>query len=253
MWSTLTSGETVNIFIAYLAGFGTFFASCLIPLVPTYLALLTGTVHSGTKSPGHAKNTMRQALWFVSGFTGSFVTLSFILQRLALTLGPVRPFLQHISGGVFIVAGILMLSVVPLPWLQREWRFQSLLTLPEFLQPYANRLKWLSAFLFGVFFGFGWTPCIGPVLAVILFWSAQQASVWSGLALLVAFGLGLGTPFLLVALAFDRVFPLLRKWQKTLHTLQAVAAVIVILTGILLLTGYSILWHQVLGPWRFTF
>lgn len=253
MWSALLDGSHVNIGIAYLAGFGMFFASCLIPLVPTYLAILAGTPTAQTSPAMARRQRLWGAWWFVMGFTGSFVALSFLLQRLALVLGPIRPFLQHLSGAVFILTGLVLFGWLPFRWLKQEWRWHSFTQLPPFLQPYASHLQWLVAFLLGVFFGFGWTPCIGPVLAVILFWSAQQATLWLGLGLLVAFGLGMGTPFMLVAVAFDFFFPLFQKWQPAMHALQLLAAVILIATGFMLLTGQANLWHQLLGQYRFTF
>ncbi len=226
MFSTLFDGSEVNILIAFLGGFLTFFASCLLPLVPTYLAFLSGnslTTHN-TQERWHILKT---ALFFVLGFVSTFIVIGFVLNRFALILGPYREWMTRIAGLLFIAMGLFILGVGKKSILQREFKFH----IPESWQKHRHLYAWLT----GIAFGFGWTPCIGPVLAVILFWSTQQASSLHGLLLLTSFGVGLGIPFLLVALAFDRVFPFFQKSQKLANTLQLVSGAFILITGILML------------------
>lgn len=226
MFSTLLDTTNLNIFIAFLGGFLTFFASCLLPLVPTYLAFLSGNSLS-THSTHEKWNILKTAFFFVLGFITTFVVIGFILNRFALVLGPYRMWITRVGGVLFIMMGLFMLGFGEKSFLQKELRWQ----IPQSWKQYNHIYAWLT----GIAFGFGWTPCIGPVLAVILFWSTQQASSLAGLILLISYGIGLGIPFLLVAATFDRIFPLFKKSQKVAKMLQMASGVLILLTGILML------------------
>lgn len=231
MWLPL-DGSKVNLLIAFLGGIFTFFASCLLPLVPTYLAVLSGFAFTKTGEATKQRwPLLRLATVFVSGFILTFITLGLLLGRFALLLGPYRLWLERLGGLVFLAMGLFLLGVGKKTWLQREWR----ITLSE---------KWLRwriwhAFLAGLAFGFGWTPCIGPILAVILFWSARQETMFLGTSLLLAYGLGLGLPFLVVAAAFESITPWLHRAQRLSQIIKYVSAVVIILAGILMLLNQS--------------
>lgn len=122
--------------------------------------------------------------------------------------------------------GLFMLNVFQHPFFTTERRVDvhSLMT----------KHQHLHALLVGIAFGFGWTPCIGPVLALILFWSAQQATMWHGVLLLIVYGLGLGLPFLVVAAGFERVIPLLRKYKKITQWITYFSAALLVIVGVLL-------------------
>ncbi len=225
MLTTLLDGNNVNLLIALLGGFITFFASCLLPLVPTYLAFLAGhaITHNNVKDRWH---TLKVATAFVGGFITTFIVVGFILNRFALLLGPYRMWLSRAGGVLFIVMGLFILGAGKKSILQREFKLE----IPARLQQWRLFYAWLT----GLAFGFGWTPCIGPVLAVILFWSTQQATALYGFLLLVAYGIGLGIPFLLVAVAFESLIPWLKKSQRFTHFLQFFAGVFILITGVLM-------------------
>lgn len=217
--------ESINPLIAYISGFITFFASCLLPLIPTYFAFLTGaTIEPGEKY--ERWKTLRLAAFFVLGFVITFIFIGATLNRFSVVLIPYRLVLEKIGGVLFVLFGLVLLES---KFFQREFRLPIPLSHP-------GHRNW-QAILFGFFFALSWTPCIGPVLAVILLWSSRQETLQQGLLLLTSFGIGLGTPFLLTALFFERLFPVFQRSRKVSQHLRKISGVIVLVSGILMLVG----------------
>lgn len=229
MLYNLFDGSTVNIGIAYVAGLITFFASCLLPLVPTYLAYLSGIGFSEAHQQRHRSQITRAALSFVTGFVTTFVLLGVLLNQFAALVTRYEPLIEKVAGFFFIMLGLFVLGIFKSTRLSTEHRFHPTKLFKKHLL--------VHAFIFGVAFGFGWSPCIGPVLAVILFWSAQQDTFWKGLSLLITYGIGLGTPFLLTAMAFEKVVPLLERSKKITRVLTILSGLVIIVAGLLLFFG----------------
>lgn len=227
--TNLFDGSEVNLFVAFFAGLVTFFASCLLPLIPTYLAYLSGVSLNDTKAGEKRWLIVRVALSFVSGFIATFVILGLLLSTLAGTIAVYRPYIERAGGVLFIILGFFMLGIFKHKFFSQERRFE--------LKGLFSRFRYIHAFLTGIVFGFGWTPCIGPVLAVILFWSAQQATAWQGALLLTTYGVGLGVPFVLVAAAFETLIPWLKKHAFISTYVNLISALVIILAGVLLLFG----------------
>jgi cytochrome c-type biogenesis protein len=223
-------GSQVNLFIAFLGGIITFFASCLLPLVPTYLAYLAGIATSKQEEEVDKSIFKRRVfvngLIFTFGFIFIFVLLGATTQTLGILLSQYKPLIRKISGVVFVLMGLFMLDVIKIQSLYQERKFQ----LPKSLEKY----KEFHSFIVGMAFGFAWTPCIGPVLAVILFWSAQADTIWKGMSLLLAYGVGLGVPFVVTALFFESISTKLVKTRKLGKILHDFSALIIIMMGILL-------------------
>jgi cytochrome c-type biogenesis protein len=225
----LFDGSEVNLGIAFVAGFITFFASCLLPLVPTYLAYLSGVSLSSPEAGEKRWAILRVAFFFVIGFITTFVLLGLTLNQLSAVVAPYRSIVEKIAGLLFVGLGLFMLGVFKHEFFLKERRLD--------IQGAFSKHRHLHALVTGVVFGFGWTPCIGPVLAVILFWSAQQASMFTGTMLLVTYGIGLGIPFLLVAVGFEQFVPLLKKYKKVSVYVNYISAAVIILAGVLMFTG----------------
>lgn len=215
----------VNLAISFAAGFLTFFAGCLVPVVPAYLAYLAA-------SPGQpfGKNNQRRfiggAFLFSSGFTLAFITLGLTVNSLARVLAGYRPVLEMIVGVFLVLFGIHFTALWPMPILNRSH--------PTRRGEPGGVGK--GAFLLGLGFGFSWTPCIGPVLAAILFWVGSYPSFYPGLLLLLAFSLGLALPFLLIGLSFDRFYPVFRRVNHLATGLNRFAGALLIIIGLLVLT-----------------
>ena len=240
---TLTQDNFIlNLFIAFLGGLITFFASCLLPLVPTYLAYLSGittaTVSSNTKDTNNtdkslnSKNDSQKALFINSLlFTLGFILIFTLLGVSAASLGKFfalnRSLFQQIGGLILIILGLFILNIIKPTFLQKEHKIKLATT----------KFQKINSFLFGATFGFAWTPCIGPILAVILLWASQANTVFQGATLLFLYGIGLGLPFILIGLFFEYLVPKLKKASKFGYYLNKFAGLIVVITGTLLLLG----------------
>jgi len=200
---------TLSLPIAFLAGVLSFLSPCVLPLIPTYLLYLGG----------QQGRPMRNAVFFVLGFSAIFFLLGLPFTLLGSWLFEHRDLLGRIGGGVLILLGLYMLGLKP------KWgvnlRYQGPTDRP-----------W-GAFVLGIVLGLGWTPCIGPILGGILTLTAAGG----GVHLLVAYILGLAVPFLLVAFFAERARSFLRRAARLSHAVEITAGVVLIAVGILLLTG----------------
>lgn len=219
----------VGLAAAFLAGIVSFLSPCVLPVVPGYVSYIAGqSGASPAKVERHRLSALLLAAFFVLGFGIVFV----LLGASATAVG--RLFLRYryeanIVGGVVVIAfGMLMLGVLNrLPWFQREFR----------LHPRLAGGHPASALLLGIAFGFGWTPCIGPILGAILTVTAVQSSLRGGIDLLAAYALGLGVPFLLAAAFTRALLARLKALRRAGRPLQTATGVIMVVFGIAMITG----------------
>ncbi len=226
---TLPDSFFLQVLASAAAGFVTFFASCLLPLVPTYIAYLSGIALGTTQARNNRFELVKIATIFSAGFIVTFTILGTSFATLGSFLSMHRLLLERIGGVIFILIGLFLLGWLQRSWFNRELRF-------ELGEKFA-KWKQLHAFAAGVAFAFGWTPCIGPVLALVLFWATHAGTQLTGSILLAAFGIGLGVPFILVAVAYEQLLPVFRKSQKTMQIVQKIAGVFVIISGALMVAG----------------
>jgi cytochrome c-type biogenesis protein len=220
----------VSIFAALVAGIISFLSPCVLPLVPPYLIYLTGATieHVANDEPKAASRraVMISALLFVLGFSTVFVALG---ASASLVGGLIRAWsaqLSIIAGIVIIVMGLHFLGLTRMAFLMREGR----LSIPK-------PVGYWGAYVMGLAFAFGWTPCIGPILAAILSVAAAEATVAKGAGLLAIYSAGLGIPFLIAALMIDQFSSLLGRLKRHLATVERAMGVLMVLTGIGFLTG----------------
>lgn len=218
------------LFLAFGAGMLSFLSPCVLPLVPIYLGYLSGAVVSPAATPSGVSSVQRgqvmtHALVFVLGFTTIFVAIWSAF--FALTQFVDKILLGQISGVVLIVFGINMLGIIKLPFLMADTRVQFR----------SNELGYPRSFLTGMAFAAGWTPCVGPMLSLILGAATQTQTALEGTALLLMYSAGLGLPFLATAFALDSMVSRLKGLNKHLHTIERVSGVILIVVGIMLLTN----------------
>ena len=228
---------TVSIITAFLAGILSFLSPCVLPLVPPYLCFITGTSLDELTKRGMAQTgwTMLGALLFVAGFTTVFVLLGATASAASQLVRDHLPLLARIAGIVIILMGLHFLGVFRFAFLNLEKRYQ-----------HANRPAGLiGAYAIGLAFAFGWTPCIGPVLATILAVAASEESVAKGAGLLAIYSAGLGVPFLLSALAVDRFLGFLKRFAKHLGAVEKTMGALLVLAGVAFLTGV----HQTFSYW----
>lgn len=210
--------------IAVLGGLVSFFSPCVLPLVPGYLSYVTGV--SGTDLAEARRGRMAAgASLFVLGFTVVFVSGGALFGYFGQTLQEERDVLSKVLGVLMILMGVFFMGMMP--WLtQREFRFHT--------RP-ATGLA--GAPLLGALFGIGWTPCIGPTLSSVQTLAMQDGSALRGAILTVAYCLGLGVPFVLAAVAFRKALGAFA-WVKQHYVwVMRIGGTMMILTGVLLLTG----------------
>lgn len=221
--------ELLSFVIAFVAGVVSFLSPCVLPLIPAYLSFMTGlTTAELSQGRVDVRRILAPALMFVLGFSAVFVSLGATASVIGSALAEYRVVIEQIAGIAVIVFGVLMLGVIRLPWLYGEARVDM------------NKSRAFgrgAAMVMGMAFAAGWTPCVGPILGSILALASSTGSAGRGALLLLAYSMGLGVPFILVALLFSRVSGLM-KWLNR-HALQInrVAGILLIVVGILIVTG----------------
>jgi cytochrome c-type biogenesis protein len=218
--------------VAFLAGLLSFLSPCVLPLVPTYAAILTGMSVkdlSARDAAGRerARNAMLgHGLLFVAGFSAVFILMGASATLLGGVLQEHRVWISRIGGVILALLGLHLLGLLRLPFADRDARFD-----------FAGRpAGHAGTFLIGMAFGAGWTPCIGPALAAILTLAATTASVSEGMLLLAVYSLGLAIPFLAAKLALDRFMARSSRLRAWLPRLQVASGVLVLVLAVLLLT-----------------
>ncbi|MFF0025757.1 cytochrome c biogenesis CcdA family protein [Streptomyces sp. NPDC004082] len=210
--------------VAVLGGLVSFFSPCVLPLVPGYLSYVTGV--SGTDLADARRGRMAAgASLFVLGFTAVFVSGGALFGYFGSTLQEYQDTLTTVLGGLMILMGVFFLGLMP--WLtQREFRFHQ--------RPVAGLA---GAPVLGALFGIGWTPCIGPTLASVQALAVDQASAGRGAILTVAYCAGLGVPFVLAAVAFRKALGAFGWVKRHYAWVMRIGGGMMIVTGVLLLTG----------------
>ena len=222
--------SNIGILTALAAGAISFLSPCVLPLVPGYISYVAG--NSGvtgeiTRSSGRRLSALLLSTFFVMGFSTVFIALGASAMGISRLLLWYRYEANIIGGAIIILFGVFMTGLVRLPWLQRDFRFHGNI----------RGGRPIGAYILGLAFGFGWTPCIGPVLGAILTVSALSATASSGVALLGIYSIGLGVPFLLSALFTDGLARRLKRMRRTGQVLQAGAGGVLVVMGIAMITG----------------
>lgn len=231
----------ISIGLAFLAGLASFLAPCVLPMIPAYLGYLSGyaVTKPDAQTAGQRFFVAAHAVAFVLGFTLVFVLLGTLAGSVGALLR--SSWLRFVGGLIVIIFGLNLIGLLHLPFLYQEARLQ-----------WRGRPGWglLSSLLVGMAFAAGWTPCIGPALTAILILSADQNTVGQAALLLGGYAMGLGVPFILAGLLFDRLGSFLQRMTRYLPVIEKAAGVILLLVGVLLLTdGFSLIgrWLQQWG------
>ena len=228
----MIGAENVTVIVALFAGLITFLSPCILPVIPSYLAFITGiSVEelSHERDRKHARKTViTNSLLFILGFSIIFVLLgvsaTFIGKFLARNI---RWF--EIFGGAFVILlGLNFAGVIRLKFLMREKRIH--------LQK--KPIGFLGTVIVGMAFGAGWTPCVGPMLGAILTVAASTQDIFKGIVLLISYSVGLGIPFLISGLIVHKFFEHFQKIKRYFKVISTIGGILLIIIGILLMTGY---------------
>jgi len=213
--------------IAFSAGILSFLSPCVLPLVPSYLAFVTGMSLEDLQEGVDRRATFTHSLLFVTGFSLIFILLGASASFLGQFFRLYEVWIARIGGVVIILLGMHLAGVFKLAPLMQEKRIHL-----------ANKpAGYLGTLGVGMAFGAGWTPCIGPILGAILTYGMTQDTMWAGVGLLSVYSLGLAIPFLLASLALDRFLQTFQKFKKWIPVMEKASGALLIVLGILLLTG----------------
>ena len=206
--------------ISFLEGIITFISPCLLPMLPIYISYFAG---GGERTVGR---TLKGALGFVLGFTAVFVAMGALAGTIGSFLSRYQPLVNLLSGAVVIVFGLNYLGLLKLRLFRGRERDVN-----------TDDLGFFSAFLFGVIFSLGWTPCVGAFLGSALMLASQQGSMVRGILMLLCYSVGLGIPFLISAVLIDQLKGAFNWVKAHYHVINKVCGIALILVGIFMATG----------------
>ena len=218
--------ESVSLLAAFGAGVFSFISPCVLPLIPAYISFVSGVSIDSLQQEdeerhGQTTKVFISTLVFVLGFSAVFIMLGAGAGVIGKLLFMYRVWFNRVAGSMIIILGLHMTGLFRIGFLEYEKR----------IHVRENPLGVLGIFLIGAAFAFGWTPCIGPILAAILALAAQQGTAASGMFMLAVYSAGLGLPFILTGLAINKFFGVYRRMRRYLGIIEKVAGVFLIVVG----------------------
>ncbi|MBH64149.1 MAG: cytochrome C biogenesis protein [Alphaproteobacteria bacterium] len=226
------SGLDITFAAAGGAGIISFLSPCVLPLVPAYLCFVAGTsldqvIEDGTVERAMLQRVTLSALAFVLGFSTVFVLMGASASAINQLIIEYIDVVAKIAGAVIVLFGLHFMGVLKIPFLYREVRFNS----------GAAPTGLVGAYVIGLAFAFGWTPCVGPILATILTIAASRDSLGYGVSLLAVYALGLGIPFLIAAVCLNPFMSFLQRFRRHIRKVEIGTGALLALTGVLIFTN----------------
>lgn len=224
--------ENISILVALSAGVISFLSPCILPLIPSYIAFITGvsieelSLEESLKQV--RKKVIANSLMFILGFSLIFIALGASATFLGKFLARNIRWFEIIGGAIVIIFGLHFAGILRLRFLEREKK----------VHLKKKPLGYLGTCLVGLAFGAGWTPCVGPILGSILTLAATTQNILKGIVLLAFYSIGIGIPFFLSALIIHRFFEYFQAIRKYFKVITVVGGVLLIIVGILLISGY---------------
>ncbi len=214
---------------AFLAGLVSFLSPCVLPLVPGYVSLISGVGVEELKGQEASllRKVMLNSIAFIIGFSIVFITLGAISTEVGQVAARYKSLLAQVAGVVIILFGLHLTGILRIKALYADKRLHNVK---------GGSTAW-GAFVIGFAFAFGWTPCVGPILAVILGFAAAQDSITKGILLLTIYSLGLAVPFLLTSLGIERFLNFYGRFRRHMHALEIASGGLLIALGVLLVIG----------------
>lgn len=228
------SGTSLTPITVFAAGVLSFLSPCVLPLVPGYVSLISGTSAVAAESAESSERqrllgrVMLNSLLFVLGFSIVFIVLGAAATTIGEMTRQYRRELSWIAGIVIIIFGLHLTGLLKIKYLYADKRMHSV----------QGSSSAIGSFVVGFAFAFGWTPCIGPILSAILTLAASEGTVMKGVQLLALYSAGLAVPFLLTSLGIDRFMAFYARFRRHLHTVEVISGVLLIAIGVLVFTHH---------------
>ena len=243
--------ENPTFLAAFAAGVLSFISPCVLPLIPGYLSYISGLTLDEMQGTGEAamsfcaarRRVLVASIFFILGFSFVFICFGAAASVLGQYMLERQRLLAKIAAVIVIVFGLHTMGVLRIGWLYSEKR----------VQVEKKPTSLFGAFFVGLAFAFGWTPCIGPILAGILAIAGTQETIGQGVRLLAVYSAGLGLPFLLTALAINQFFTVFKRIRKHYHLIEIVSGLLLVLIGVLIFTNRFTLIAKWLTPYLPTF
>jgi cytochrome c-type biogenesis protein len=216
----------VSLSLAFFAGIISFISPCVLPLIPGYVSFICGTTLNDLDLKSK-KFILQKSLFFSLGFSSVFISLGATAAFIGSFLLHNSQILSIISGILIIFFGIYLLELIQVNFLNKNFGNYNI--------KYSNNL--LFPFMVGIGFGFGWTPCIGPILGSILAYASMENSIYKGVLLLGVYALGLAIPFVVSSLIIKKFLIVSKKSKSYLSKIKKFSGIILLITGILIITG----------------
>ncbi len=213
-------------FVALVAGILSFLSPCVLPIVPPYLAFITGSSMEDIER-GKSKKVIVSALFFVLGLSTVFMFLGIAASALGRQLLQYQGEMTIIGGIVIMFFGLHFLGILRIPFLYQEMRMDAKTEGGTFI----------GAYILGLAFAFGWSPCIGPILGMILFLVVDEGNVGKGIIMMATYSVGLGLPFLLSAIFITRAMGVMNKLKRHLERIERISGLLLWTIGIMMITG----------------
>jgi cytochrome c-type biogenesis protein len=222
--------DSVPLLAAFTAGIASFVSPCVLPLVPGYLSYISGVsmeeMRRSDQRSAVLGRVMLNSLFFILGFTTVFVALGATASAIGQAIEGQRVLFMRVAGVLVVIFGLHMAGVFKIGFLNYEKRFGQGI----------KRLGLLGSFLVGFSFAFGWTPCVGPILAAILAYASTQETVGKGVLLLVTYSLGLGVPFFLAGIGLNVFFGFFERVKRYFRIVEILSGALLVVLGIMIFT-----------------
>jgi cytochrome c-type biogenesis protein len=223
--------ENVSFLTAFAAGLISFLSPCVLPLVPGYISIISGfsldQLKDEQKNGPLRRTVLINSLMFIIGFSITFITGGASATWIGQTLAAKSQLLYRLAGLIIIVFGVHLLGIVKINFLYQDKRFHNV----------QKPRGMIGALVLGLAFAFGWTPCIGPILAAILTMASTKESVGDGVAMLAVYSMGLGIPFLLTSLGLNHFLAFYGRFKRHFRAVEMASGALVIAVGVLILTN----------------
>lgn len=239
--------DNIGVLMAFAAGIVSFLSPCVLPLVPGYVSFMSGLSLEELSKGAERRDVMIRAglgsVFFVLGFSLVFTLMGASASAVGRFLSQYMQVISKVAGVLIILFGLHTIGILPVKWLFYEKRFSFQKVRPG----------WIGSFVMGLAFAFGWTPCIGPILAGILALAATQETVAQGTFLLAVYSMGLGIPFILTGFGTQIFLQFFNRYKRFIRWGEVFAGVLLIFVGGLIFTNKLTLLIRFMPQWLFKF